>query len=166
MFIHKEDVLSLLNNIERIGEGLLHKGQFIDKLHSLKQHEKVTSRRKINYIKDLKLCIENYKKEIKYNRKTGYLEAYSNSLDWSEKDMFQHFMYKIVQDGFSKHNIIPACNLKDILKIQQRTVSDWTKKKIIPKHYTHKSYNIVKSDYYIFKFYDLSEIENSLNSLL
>lgn len=176
-WISKNDILSILSKCKR-NDNLLEKRQFIIEINRLKEYKKHKRTKKlhINYISDIKTSIYNYKLSVERKYMIGYFENYFNNLNEYQKEHFKMLFssyegyewYKCELDKKSYANIIPANNLKDIIKVSNRTILRWRKKGIIRKRieriYEYQNGEIKRSS--TFYYYDLSEIEEKIKYLI
>ena len=152
-WIHKDDILKWLSDFETIN-GYIKRDKFLFEAHKLKQYKKPKNsfpKRTVNYVEIIKKDIKNYKYAVKYRGKVSYLEKYIDTLNEQEKELFRK-NFNSLYGKYMYINIIPLKNLKDIVKVSDRTISRWVKRGFIePKHsdFTNKP----------FVYIDLSKIK-------
>jgi len=160
-WIKSEDVLKLLSKMETIGN-CIEKKRFLFEIHRLKQYKKPKKppqQRTINYSKAIIKEIENYRNAVE-NGERNYLQKQIDIQGESDKVHFAKYFDAMY--GNDKYiNIIPAENLKDIIKVSDRTIKEWNKKNIIRLKYI-EGHQFNTNFYY----YDLSEIKVSITPSL
>jgi len=192
-WIHKDDILNLLSNLET-RSNCIEKERFMFEFSRLKQHKKPKKQRNVNHSYNISKQIKNYRNSVK-NGKTSYLEAYIHSKkSWKTQRLDKDYTYRYTDyctdkyvdkqrfidalSGFDNGNIIPINNLKSILKITQKTISEWEEKGIIKRHtivinggckFQYSSKKLLLTDkklylrkFFNFHYYDLSEITDNL----
>jgi hypothetical protein len=177
-WIDKNDILNLLSKSETIND-CVERAKFLFEIHRLKEHrkpKKPQKQRTVNYSEDNNKLIQNYRRAVKYKRKTSYLESFLDSLGdgkredviWELKNYYREWFlrgvsFEKLQELEKKDinienlytDIIPSGNLKDILKISAKTISRWEKRGYI------SPIDILGSRECSFQFYiyDLSKIK-------
>ena len=148
-WINRGDILKLLSNSETIND-CIERNKFLFEIHKLKQHKKPKKPKKqrtINYLDEIAKLIQNYRYAVKYKGKVSYLEKYIDALSEQDKELFtKNFTEKYGKDMYI--NIIPFDNLKNIVKVSDRTISRWVAKGFIePKYYDFTNKPFVYIDF-------------------
>ena len=148
-WVNRGDVLKLLFDLEAISDCVEQK-RLIFEINRLKKHknpQKPKKQRVINYLDDVMKSIKNYKHAVKYKGRVSYLEKYIETLNEADKEVF----IKCFDSNTMYINIIPLENLKNIVKVSDRTISRWAKKGFIKPKENHSAHRH-------FVYVDLAEI--------
>jgi len=145
--------LDLLLRLEAIDD-CVERNVLLFKIHRLKQYrepKKPKKQRTVNHSKDIIKEIENYRNAVKYKGRTSYLEKHIGTLTEEDKMLsIKHFDVNTMYI-----NIIPFNNLKDVVKVSDRTISRWAKKGFI-----NPQCNPAKRSHFV--YVDLLEIKQHI----